>query len=193
MKEEEAGSKSKASSIRTLIIVALLIVIFFVFVSKEMETVREFIRRSGWVGMVMSVALYGMLGASPIPSEPLTVFISTIYGPFTATIVAGVGNTLAALIEYYVGGHIGSVASFVKRKESLPLGLGKLPVNSWIFLIVARMLPGYGPKFVSLLAGLYRVPVLRYLWTTAIPTFIGAAIFAYGGFGLFNLRKMTIH
>jgi uncharacterized membrane protein YdjX (TVP38/TMEM64 family) len=43
------------------------------------------------------------------------------------------------------------------------------------------MIPGYGPKIVSMMAGIYRVPLLRYLWTTAIPIFVGAAAFAFGG------------
>ena len=33
--------------------------------------------------------LYGVLGASPIPSEPLTVLLSTVFGPFYATLAAG--------------------------------------------------------------------------------------------------------
>jgi uncharacterized membrane protein YdjX (TVP38/TMEM64 family) len=50
-----------------------------------------------------------------------------------------------------------------------------------------RMIPGYGPKLVSVVAGMYKVPLFRYVWTTAIPTIIGAALFAYGGYGIINL------
>ena len=41
-----------------------------------------------------------------------------------------------------------------------------------------------------MMAGMYRVPILRYLWTTAIPIFCGAAVFAFGGFGLGVLTKI---
>ena len=167
----------------------MLIILGLLFlVSKEMTAVRTFIRNSGWIGLVFAVGLYGLLGASPIPSEPLTVLISTVFGPFNATLVAGTGNLLAAMIEYYIGSKIGDVTSFEKQKEKLPFGVGKAPVDSPIFLIVARMLPGYGPKFVSVVSGVYQVPMWRYIWTAAIPTFIGAAIFAYGGFGLLHLN-----
>jgi len=37
---------------------------------------------------------------------------------------------------------------------------------------------------------MYRVPIPRYLWTTAIPVFCGAVIFAYGGFGIGLLTKI---
>jgi uncharacterized membrane protein YdjX (TVP38/TMEM64 family) len=163
------------------------VVVLVYFVAREMDAVREFIRGSGWIGLVVSVALYGLLGLSPIPSEPLTVLLSTVYGPLTATFVAGTGNLLAAVMEYIIGEHIANVTSFETRKQGLPFGLSRFPVDSIPFLLVARMLPGYGPKFVSLMGGVYRVPMRRYLWTAAIPTYIGSALFAYGGFGLLHL------
>ena len=43
----------------------------------------------------------------------------------------------------------------------MPFGLGKFPVDSPSFLIGARVIPGYGSKFVSLISGFYRVLLLR--------------------------------
>jgi len=187
--ETKIDSTQQSNALRNLILITLGVIGLAFIASKEMDSVREFIAGSGWVGMVISIALYGLLGASPIPSEPLTVLLSTVYGPFTATLVAGTGNMLAALIEYYIGMHLGDVASFEKRRTKLPLGLGRFPVDSPVFLIAARMLPGYGPKFVSVICGVFRVPLWRYIWTAAIPTYLGSAMFAYGGFGLLSLRE----
>lgn len=180
--------EKKSQPIRVLVISLLILIILVFFISRDMDKIRAFIAGSGWVGLVVSIALYGLLGASPIPSEPLTILLSTIFGPFNATLVAGLGNLLAAVIEYYLGAKIGDAADFKTRREKLPFGLGKVSVDSPVFLIAARMMPGYGPKLVSVIGGVYRVPIWRYIWTAAIPTFLGAAIFAYGGFGLFSLR-----
>jgi uncharacterized membrane protein YdjX (TVP38/TMEM64 family) len=179
---------SKAQSLISLGLTILVIILVMVFVSREMESVRSFIRNSGWIGVLVSIGLYALLGFTPIPSEPLTVLLGTIYGPLLATVVAGTGNVLAAVMEYFVGARLSHIANFEERRKHLPFGLGRFPVNSVPFLLLARMLPGYGPKFVSVLAGVYRVPMLRYLWTAAIPTFLGSAIFAYGGSGLQNLK-----
>lgn len=184
-KNKQAGGKTRP--LIALIIGTVLVIILIVVISRQMEDVREFIGQSGWIGVLASIALYGLLGASPVPSEPLTVLLSSLYGPMTATLVAGSGNLLAALMEYFIGERIGDVASFENRREKLPFGLGRFPVDSAVFLIAARMLPGYGPKFVSVISGVYRVPIWRYIWTAAIPTFLGAAIFAYGGFSIIHL------
>jgi len=186
---EEIVENKKTRPITLLVVLLFIVLILIFFLSSEMEKVKDFIRGSGFLGLFISIAVYGLLGATPIPSEPLTVLISTIYGPLTATFVAGTGNMVAALMEYYLGAKIGDAASFIEQKEKLPFGLGKLPINSPIFLMLGRMLPGYGPKFVSVLAGVYRVSIFRYLWTSAIPTFLGAALFAYGGFSFSSLIK----
>jgi len=133
--------------------------------------------------------IYAILGLTLIPSEPLTLFIGALFGPLLATLIAGTGNTLSAFVEYYLGTHIGSATNFNEKKNKLPFNLGKLKVESPLFLIGARLVPGYGPKVVSMLAGIYRVPLLRYLWTTIIPIFLGSAVFAFGGFGVGLLTK----
>jgi len=110
-----------------LITVLLVILIVILVLSQNMDGIRAFLLRSGKIGLVISVGLYGLLGATPIPSEPLTVLLSALYGPFYITIVATLGNLLSAMVEYYIGRKIGDISDFEKRREKLPFGLGKSP------------------------------------------------------------------
>ncbi len=187
MSEIEKETPDRTRLLTGLIITAVVILTLALILSRNMDGVRAFLQQSGQIGLLISVGLYGLLGASPIPSEPLTVLLSALYGPLPITIVATFGNLLAALVEYYIGRRIGDVADFEKRRQKLPLGLGRFPANSVVFLIVARFLPGYGAKFISVISGIYKVSLWRYIWTTVLSTLIGAAIIAYGGFGLLNL------
>ena len=66
-----------------------------------------------------------------------------------------------------------------------------MPVNSVGFLIFGRMIPGYGGKIISILAVMYKVPMKRYLWTTATTNFLGSILLSYGGFGIVSLIKFT--
>ena len=179
----------KSGSLKGLIATLLVVIALIILFTREMTQVREFIRSSGWIGVLVSIGLYGLLGASPVPSEPLTVLLSSIYGPLHTTFIASIGNLIAALVEFYIGLRISHIANFEERKQKLPFNLGKLPVNSPIFLMGARMLPGYGPKFVSVIAGVYRVPLWTYIWTTTLSNLMGAGVVAFGGFGLLKLWK----
>ena len=133
---------------------------------------------------MISIFVYAALGTTFIPSEPLTLLIGAMFGPWVAVLVSWIGNTLAAIVEYYIGQRIGSAANFMEKKEKLPFGLGKLPVDSPWFLIGGSAIPLDGAKAISVVAGVYHVPMLRYLWTTAVTILFGSLVFSFGGFGL---------
>lgn len=155
--------------------------------ARHAGVIEALVARAGAAGPLVMVGLYGLLGASPVPSEPLTVMGGAVFGPLLGTMIAGVGNTLAAVVEYYIGASMGEASDFAEKRKSLPFGLGRLPADSVWFLLGGRLIPGYGAKVVSVIGGVYRVPLWRYIWTTAIPTFAGAALFAYGGASLLKL------
>ncbi len=176
--------------IRISLVVLVVIVLALIVVSQDMGHIRNLIRRSGWPGLVIAIGLYGLLGPTPVPSEPLTLFISAAFDPLVATLVAGLGNLLASLFEYLIGRTIGDAAEAEKRKQSLPFGLARAPLDSPVFLIGARLLPFYAPKLVSLISGAYHVPLRRYVWTSAVFTFLTAGALAYGGYGLLQISHL---
>lgn len=185
----ESRKKNQSQSIYILIFSILIMVLAAIMFTQNMSKIKVFVSQAGAWGILLSIMIYAILGLTLIPSEPLTLFIGALFGPVLATLIAGTGNTLSAFVEYYLGTHIGSATNFNEKKNKLPFNLGKLKVESPLFLIGARLVPGYGPKVVSMLAGIYRVPLLRYLWTTIIPIFLGSAVFAFGGFGVGLLTK----
>lgn len=184
-----AQKEKRSRSISILVFSLLIMVLIAVFFLVDLNKIKDFIQQAGAWGILVSIVFYALLGMTLVPSEPFTLFIGALFGPFYATLIAGVGNTLSAMVEYYLGTHIGSATNFMEKKHKLPLGLGNMKVESALFLIGGRMIPGYGPKVVSVLAGVYRVPIWRYVWTTALPVFTGSAIFAFGGFGIGKLTN----
>jgi uncharacterized membrane protein YdjX (TVP38/TMEM64 family) len=186
----EVGTNDKRQRIISIIILVVTLVILFIVVSyfsKELQAVGNFIRQLGVLGWLASILMFAVFGATPIPSEPFTVLITTIFGPLLTAIITALGNLLAATVEFLIGHRIGKVADFDKIREKLPFGLNKVPVDSPLFLIGARLIPGYLPKFVSIISGIYKVPLYRFLWTTLIATTAGALAISFGGHTLLLL------
>ena len=177
--------RSKSFYILIILLCSLLVLSYFLY--KDLGQVKEFIGKSGKLAFMLSILLFGLLGASPIPSEPFTVVVTGLFGPFQAMIITIVGNSISGLVEYYIGSRIGVVADFENRKANLPLNLGKLPADSPVFLLAGRMIPGLGPKTVSLVSGVYKVKLGRYIWTGLVTNILGAAIISYGASGIFSL------
>lgn len=185
----EPKTKASKNTITSVITSLLFMIVIGLIVAFDFEKLKAFISHAGAWGIVISIFVYASLGLTFIPSEPLTLLIGAIFGPWVAMLAAWVGNTLSAVVEYYAGRHIGNAANFLEKKEKLPFGLGKLKVDSPWFLIFGRVIPLYGAKAISVIAGAYHVPLFRYIWTTAVTVFFGSAMFAFGGFGLASLFK----
>ncbi len=184
---EERVTHKKLITVLEIILIAVALFVAYKYASTEIAAIKKFIVDSGPYGIVVSIFLFGMLGATPVPAEPFTILLATLFGPFWAMIATSIGTLLSALVEYFISSRIGHVANFEAWKQRLPFGLGKAPIDSPAFLIGARVVPGYGSKFVSLVSGFYKVPIVRYTWTTFIATLLGAAITAYGGFKIVDL------
>jgi uncharacterized membrane protein YdjX (TVP38/TMEM64 family) len=165
---------------------AVAIYIALNFNTAEMEAL---VQRHEKTGLLVCFLMYGILGLTLVPSEPVTLLVLGWKGPILALVLATLGNTLAAIVEYYIGGSIGDLADFEKKKKNLPFHLGRLPINSTAFLFFVRMIPGFGPKFVSVAGGMYKVPMIKYLWTAVTANFLGAAFITMGGMGIFELLK----
>lgn len=174
----------------TIIGIFILMGVFYLL-AKHIVDIEKLLYSSGPLAPIIAVLLYPLLAPTPVTTDPITVIVGVVYGPFWGVAIAWTGNTMAAMVEYYMGGKIEKHTKFSVYKEKLPLGLGKLPVNSMGFLVLGRMIPGYGGKIISILAGVYRVPVKRYLWATAVTNLFGAILLAFGGFGLIKVLKIS--
>ncbi len=136
MTNKEAPVANKR--IITALEIILIILAFYAayrYASSEIALIKTFIVHSGPYGILVSMLLFGVLGATPIPAEPFTVLLSTIYGPFWAMIATAIGTLLSALVEYFISSRIGNAANFEVWRQKLPFGLGKFPVDSPAFLI----------------------------------------------------------
>lgn len=152
------------------------------FIAKNVRDVEMIIRNAGVWGPIVAIILFCIFALTPIPAEPLTLFCLFFYGPFLGSTITWIGGTSAALVEYNFGLHMRKLAKIEKTIKKLPFGLNKMPIDSPYFLIFGRLIPGYGSKIISLVAGMHHVPVKRYIWTTALTNLIGSLVLAFGGY-----------
>ncbi|HVP20584.1 MAG TPA: VTT domain-containing protein [Anaerolineaceae bacterium] len=186
----EENSRRKPGNYIHYILFALVLVAAFIFALHfNVSQLKDFLQKYEQFGVAIVLLVYAILGVTPIPSEPVTLLVLAWKGPVAAILLATVGNTLAAIVEFHIGSGVDDLTDFEKKKEKLPFHLGKLPINSPAFLILARMLPGFGSKFVSIVSGVYKVPLSTYLWTTVVSNLIGETIFVLSSYGLIGLLR----
>ena len=165
---------------------SLIILVFVYFIARNLRDVDLIIRSAGVAGPLVAVVLYCIFSLTPIPAEPITLFCLFFFGPVIGSIITWIGSTLAALVEYRFGLHMRKITNIERAIKKLPFGLGKMPIDSPYFLIFGRLIPGYGSKIISLVAGVHHVPIKRYLWTTAITNLLGSLLLAFGGYHILH-------
>jgi len=169
----------------TFLLPVLVIVVF----AKDIKNIERVIPTTGIAGPLFSILLMGLLSATPIPTDPIVILNGAIFGPLVGVLVSWAGNNLAAVIEYFIGRAIGEITDFEDKKKKLPFGLAKFPASSPWFLICGRFIPSFGGKLVSIAGGVYRVNLLRYLWTAALANIVGSLFLAYGGYLIIHLNR----
>ena len=169
-------------AIAVFIVMAFLIAKFY-----NIASLNQFLAANKGLGYVICLVVYIVLDFTFIPNNAITLLVLAWMGPVAAVLLDTIGDTVLAMADYFIGRKAGNVADLEEKKSKLPFHLGQIPIDSPAFLILGRMLPAIGPKFVSLAAGAYKVSIRTYLWTTVVANLIGAVFIVSGGYGLIKV------
>jgi len=168
---------------RILLILLALLAAVVVITRLDYVRIEAFITDHPGQAIVVAFLSNFLLSLTLLPTIPLTIFLALLLGPIPTILLTTLGNTLASFLHYETGKRLGSRINFEQRRSSLPFGLGKLPIDSPLFLLVSKFIPGD----ISFVCGAYRLELLLFTWTTLASHSLAAAIVAYTGRGLLQL------
>ena len=95
--------------------IGLLLTIFF-----RHDQFQSLIESNTNLAILISLLIYALLGMTFIPTSPITLFLVVLVGPLMAALVATLGNTLSALVEYKMGAALGDVFTLWRRRTACP-------------------------------------------------------------------------
>ena len=159
-----------SASIGIVTVAALVIVYFYYLHTGRVHQLMRTVHGLGPLGVVLGVALMALASVLPVPSEFLSLFLLRFYGVIWGTVF------------YWTGGIIGAVAAlFVSRLLARPFAerFGRryvdqlepwLTSHGWLGLLVARFIPLVPYHVVNYVAGVLRVRIWPFVWTTAVGT-----------------------
>lgn len=165
------GRGTLATTIVGLLMIAALVFVFFYFLhTGRVHTIMRTVHALGAVGIAIGILLMALASVLPVPSEFLSIFLLRFYGVIWGTLFSWVGGILGAVIAVYLA-----------RLLARPLvehlaGRYLHQVQPWISdhgtfgLLVARFLPFVPYHLVNYAAGILKVRLLPFIWTTAVGT-----------------------
>ena len=129
----------------------------------------EVIRGWGGWGAAGAIGLMVLHSFVPFPAELLACANGMVYGPVWGTVVTWTGAMLGAFIAFGIARSLGRpvVERFVGARHRRRLDAWTT-VDGWRIALVSRLIPVIAFNLVNYAAGLSRLSLWDFTWTTAV-------------------------
>lgn len=150
-------------------------------VIRNQPHVEHLLRSIGPAEYPLAIAIFALVASAPFSvTDALAIMNGSIFGPVWGSVVNAIGLVLAALLGYWINRHASHLLDLDDALKKLPSWVKRFPVASPMFLLVVRVIPGFGGTVATATAATFKVPVWVHVWTMcaiAIPLCTLLAIF----------------
>jgi uncharacterized membrane protein YdjX (TVP38/TMEM64 family) len=149
---------------------------------REQTVLLEWVQQHSVLSVAAFIAFYILVTAASIPGGAvLTMAGGSVFGALATTIYVNIGATTGAVLAFLAARYL--LGSWIQAKYGAQLLSfnREMDRNGARYLLGLRLLPVFPFFLINLLAGLTRVPVGTFLWTTAVGIIPGTAVYAFAG------------
>ncbi|MGE4257941.1 MAG: TVP38/TMEM64 family protein [Candidatus Babeliales bacterium] len=150
------------------------------------------VRDHYWYTVFCYIALYILAVALALPGAfIITMLGGYLFNVFPGVIYINIGATLGATIAFIAARYL--VGMWVQRTYQVQLRAINQAIkeNGFYYLLFARLAAIFPFFLVNLLAGLTRVKLSTFIWTTSLGIIPGSLVFAYAGKQLMYIRSAS--
>ncbi len=134
------------------------------------------------LSVVLYIALYIVVAALSIPGGAvLDLAGGFLFGTVRATVFVSAGATLGATGAFLITRYLIGDWMHNKYGGHLKRFNDEIDRNGIYYLLTVRFIPAFPFFLINILAGLTRVPLRSFLWTTAVGILPGAAAYTFAG------------
>jgi uncharacterized membrane protein YdjX (TVP38/TMEM64 family) len=134
------------------------------------------------LSIVLFILLYIAVTGLSIPGAVvLTIGGGFLYGTVPATLYVNLGATAGAVLAFLFARYLLGEQLQDKYRQQLDRFNREMEAEGWRYLLTLRLIPIFPFFLINFLAGLTRVPLKTFAWTTALGIIPGTAVFAYAG------------
>ncbi len=121
----------------------------------------------------------------------LTLLAGYLFGSLLGALYVDAAATSGAAISFIVSRKFAGNWVQVKWKDQLAAFNRDLDRNGYIYLLIVRLIPMMPYILINILAGLTKVRLKTFLWTTAVASLPGILVFSFAGKQLLNIKSVN--
>jgi uncharacterized membrane protein YdjX (TVP38/TMEM64 family) len=140
----------------------------------------------GLMGIIFGIAIQAIVNILPVPGEFISIFLMEIFGPIWGGVYAWSGGVIGAVGALYLTKWIAKPLFGKMAKPYLNKMEEYIQNHEKIGLLLIRFVPFVPYHFVNYAAGLLKINIWSFIWTTGL----GILPFYIGMVGIYTgLRK----
>jgi len=179
---------------KILIVIILLLVILairltgvhkyltFENLQKQKDVLQNYVDGNYLLAVIMFVLIYAVSVAFSIPGATiLTLTGGLVFGTILGAIYVNVGATAGAIGVFIFARYLLGAKLQEKYAEKLAKFNKEIETNGYSYLLTLRFIPLFPFWMINLFAGLTKIPLRTYAWTTAFGILPGSLVYTYTG------------
>jgi len=147
-------------------------------------TVQHYILTAG-----IFIIIYIAIVALSIPGAAVLSLTAGLLFGFWGIIYVNIGATIGAILAFLVARYL--IGDWLQERyvEKLTSFNKEIAENGYNYLLTLRLIPVFPFFLVNIFAGITRVPLFTYTWTTMVGIVPASFVFIYAGRQLGNIDK----
>jgi len=143
------------------------------------------------ISVLLFMLVYAVSVAFSIPGATiLTLTGGLVFGTILGAIYVNVGATSGAIGVFIFARYLLGAKLQEKYKDKLDKFNRELEINGFSYLLTLRFIPLFPFWMINLFAGLTKIPLKTYAWTTAVGIFPGSLVYTYTGNQLNSINSL---
>lgn len=150
--------------------------------AENRDRLIEFVRTRFTAAALVYVLIYILTTALSIPGATvLSLLGGFFFGPWAGLVLINAGATTGALLVFLAARYIIGRTVQEQYGQRLARFNAEIEENGRNYLLTLRLIPIFPFFLINLFAGVTTIPVLTFLWTTALGIIPGSFVYAYLG------------
>lgn len=111
----------------------------------------------------------------------LTLMAGMLFGTFLGAVYVNIAATAGSILAFLIARYIAGDSLQKKYAEKLETFNRELSESGAYYLLMLRLIPAFPFFLINILAGLTRIPVTTFAWTTAVGIFPASLVYTFAG------------
>lgn len=183
-----------------LLVVALIVIARYAGVGEYLtldnlrrhrEILERFVEERYFTSVASYIIVYVVSAALSVPgAAALTVAGGFLFGTAPGVVYSNVGASGGAVLNFLLARYIAGSWLQGKYASQLERFNRELERNGHLYLLTLRFIPLFPFFLINLCAGLTRIPLWTFYWTTAVGILPGDLAFTFAGSQLNTIRSV---